>query len=140
MATASLDTNTERGAHAAQRLHDELIAWLTTVRPSGQPDTVPVWFLWDGATLLIYSRPEQSKLRNIARNPRVSVVLDNTHGGGDVVRIEGTAELVAGHPLASDVPEYVAKYTAAIQRIGYDPKSFAGAYSEAIRVTPTKIH
>jgi PPOX class probable F420-dependent enzyme len=76
MASANLDTSTTRGAHAAQRLHDELIVWLTTVRPSGQPDTVPVWFLWDGTTVLIYSRPGQAKLRNIAHNPRVSVVLD----------------------------------------------------------------
>jgi PPOX class probable F420-dependent enzyme len=140
MASATLDTSDARGAHAEQRLRDELIVWLTTVRPSGQPDTVPVWFLWDGATLLFYSRPNQAKLRNIARNPRVSVVVDNTHGGGDVVRVEGTAEQLPDHPRATAVPAYVTKYAAAIERIGHDPDSFAAAYSEAIRVTPTKFH
>ena len=140
MATASIDTTSARGTHAAQRLREEIIAWFTTVRSSGQPDTVPVWFLWDGATVLIYSQPEQGKLRNIARNPRVSLVLDNTHGGGDVVRIEGTAEVVTGHPLATDLPDYIAKYADGIQRIGHDPSGFAKLYSVTIRVTPTRIH
>jgi PPOX class probable F420-dependent enzyme len=140
MSTATIDATSESGARAERRLRDDTIAWLTTVRPSGQPDTVPVWFLWDGATVLIYSRPEQNKERNIAGNPRVSVVLDNTQGGGEVVRIEGRAEVVAGAPLASDVPDYVAKYAAHIQRIGFAADSFAGAYTTAIRVTPTRIH
>ena len=90
------------------------------MRPSGQPDTVPVWFLWDGATVLIYSKPDQAKLRNIAHNPRVSVVLDNTHGGGDVVRIEGTADVWPSIRWRLRVPEYVAKYADAIKRIGHN--------------------
>lgn len=141
MTSATLDTTDPRAAHAQQRLWSDIIAWLTTVRPSGQPDTVPVWFYWeDGGTALIYSRPNQSKLRNIAQNPRVSLVLDNTGGGGDVVRIEGTARRLLDFPPATAVPEFIAKYAAGIQRLGSDPDGFAGAYSEAIRVTPTKMH
>jgi PPOX class probable F420-dependent enzyme len=139
MAT-DIDTSSARGAHADERLRHEIIAWLTTVRPSGQPDTVPVWFLWDAGSVLIYSRPDKAKQRNIEQNPRVSLVLDNTHGGGDVVRIEGTAEVAPDYPLAADVPAYVSKYSAPIERIGYDPRGFAEAYPVAIRVTPTKIH
>lgn len=59
------------------RLHSNLIAWLTTVRPDGQPVTVPAWFLLrDDGTILLYSKPEQAKLRTIVHNPKVSVVLD----------------------------------------------------------------
>lgn len=140
MPEARIDVNTERGARAEARLRADTIAWLTTVRPSGQPDTVPVWFLWDGATLLIYSRPNQSKERNIAANPRVSVVLDNTEGGGNVVRIEGRAELVPDQPPANAVPDYVTKYGAHIQRIGFEADSFAATYSVPVRVTPTRVH
>lgn len=139
MARAKPDMTTESGRHATQRLRDEIIVWLTTVRPSGQPDTVPVWYLWQDDTVLIYSRPDKQKLGNIAGNPRVSVVVDDTHGGGDVIRIEGAAEIVPDAPLCNAIPAYVAKYGEHIKRIGHDADSFARAYSVAIRVTPSKI-
>ena len=51
------DDSTEIGARAERRLREEEIAWLTTVRADGQPQSVPVWFLWDGDAFLIYSQP-----------------------------------------------------------------------------------
>lgn len=35
----------DRRSHVETRLHGNLMAWLTTVRPDGQPVSVPVWFL-----------------------------------------------------------------------------------------------
>jgi hypothetical protein len=55
-----------------------------------------------------------------------------------VVRAEGTAEIIEDAPPATEVPEYVVKYRDAIARIGYDPDSFARAFSVALRVTPTR--
>jgi PPOX class probable F420-dependent enzyme len=72
-----LDT-TEAGGRANRRLREELIAWLTTVRSDGQPQSVPVWFLWDGERFLIYSQPDRQKLRNIDRDPRVGLHLTPT--------------------------------------------------------------
>jgi PPOX class probable F420-dependent enzyme len=136
----SIDTSTDRGKHAEQRLRQDLIGWLTTVTPSGQPESVPVWFLWEeGGTVLIYSQPNKPKIRNINQNPRVAFAVDDTKGGGDVIRMEGTAEIVEGYPLAHEVPDYLAKYDGPIQYIGYDAESFAKAYSVAIRVTPAKL-
>jgi PPOX class probable F420-dependent enzyme len=135
---ATLDTSTERGRHVAKRLREDVIAWLTTVRPSGQPDNVPVWFYWDGDTILIYSRPDNTKLHNLAQNPHVSVALDNTDNGGDVIRIEGTAVHDPSVPLASECARFAEKYAERIAYIGYDLATFAAAYSAPIRVTPTK--
>ncbi|HEV8529298.1 MAG TPA: pyridoxamine 5'-phosphate oxidase family protein, partial [Actinomycetes bacterium] len=53
----TLDLQSRRGRHAESRLEQDTIAWLTTVRPTGQPDTVPVWFLWRDNAILIYSQP-----------------------------------------------------------------------------------
>ncbi len=58
-----LDTTTEAGARAEKRLREEAIIWLTTVRSDGQPQSVPVWFLWEGETFLVYSQPGRQKLR-----------------------------------------------------------------------------
>ncbi len=87
---------------------------------------------------LIYSQSERQKLRNIERNPRVDLNLNSNAQGGDVVRAEGTAEIVEHAPPATEVPEYVEKYQDAIARIGFDPDGFARAYSVAIRVTPMR--
>jgi hypothetical protein len=46
------DTASEAGRRAEGRLREEGIAWLTTVRADGQPQSVPVWFLWDGGSFL----------------------------------------------------------------------------------------
>jgi PPOX class probable F420-dependent enzyme len=117
------------------------MAWLTTVNPAGKPDTVPVWFLWrDDDSVLLYSQPGKIKLRNIASNPNVALGLDVTDIGRDIVRIEGTAAHVEDHPPADQVPEYAAKYTERIGAIFGTVETFAGAFTEAIVITPSRLH
>src|SRR4029450_13438017 len=95
----------EKMAHADGRLRREVIVWLTTVRGDGQPQSSPVWFLWDGRTTLIHSLPGSQKVPNIRRNPRVSLHLNDDGAGGDVVSIEGTATIAEGEPPLTEVPE-----------------------------------
>jgi PPOX class probable F420-dependent enzyme len=133
-----LDTTTEAGGRAERRLREEEIAWLTTVRADGQPQSVPVWFLWKEGVFSIYSQPSRQKLRNISRNPRVDLNLNSNAHGGDVVRVEGIGDIIEDAPPANEIPEYVEKYRAAMARIGFDPKGFAQAYPVPLRVTPTR--
>jgi PPOX class probable F420-dependent enzyme len=131
----------DRRAHAEGRLRANLMAWLTTVRPDGRPDSVPVWFLLrDDETILIYSQPGKIKLRNISGNPNVALGLDVTDIGRDIVRIEGTAEHVPGFPRADQVPEYVAKYTERIGAIFGTVSRFAEMYPEALIITPKRLY
>jgi len=134
-----LDDTTKSGKHAEQRLQSNRIAWLTTVGGDGRPYTVPVGFVWEGQTLLIFSQPKKQKLRNIRKNPRVTVALDETERGQDVVIVEGTAELIDDPQISMKMPAYVEKYGASIESMGWTLESMAADYSQAIRVTPTKI-
>ena len=133
-----LDTTSEAGSRAEERLRNEEIAWLTTVRPDRQPQAVPVWFLWDGEAFLVYSRPGARKLRNIEANPKINLNLNSSDSGGDVVRAECVAEVLADAPPAVKVGPYLEEYREGIARIGFDPGGFARAYSVAIRATPTR--
>jgi len=134
-----LDESTEFGQRAARRLREDVLAWLTTVTPKGTPQPVPVWFLWDGdASILLYSRPDTPKLRNIAANPRVSLNLDGNGRGGDIVVCLGQAR-VSGDPPADEIPEYVEKYAPLIERNRWTPSSFAADYSVPLRIAVTKI-
>lgn len=134
-----IDTTSEFGKRAAQRLRDELIYWLVTVGPDGTPEPSPVWALWDGETFLIYSRPATPKLRNVVARPRVALHLDGDGRGGDIVIVTGEARLTPDAPPADRVPEYVAKYREGFRRINMTPEAFARAYSVALRVTPSRL-
>ena len=133
-----LDTTSEAGSRAEARLREETIIWLTTVRSDGQSQSVPVWFLWEGEAFLIYSRPGRQKLKNFGGNRRVGLHLNSNARGGDVVRVEGTAEVVQDVPPADEIGERVEKYRENIARIGFDPDGFARTYSVALRVTPER--
>jgi PPOX class probable F420-dependent enzyme len=131
-----LDTTSEAGARTEERLRNEEIAWLTTVRPDGQPQSVPVWFLWEGEGFLAYSRPGARKLRNIEANPKINLNLNSNDNGGDVVGAECVAEVLADAPPAAEVGLYLEKYREGIGRIGFDPGGFARAYSVAYTGDP----
>lgn len=123
---------------AASRLDTEPIIWLTTVRPNGQPQTSPVWFLRRDNEFLIYSLPDTARVTNIAANPRVALNLDGNGQGGAIITIEGTAQIDLSIPAASQIPEYVTKYKAFMERNGWTPEFFAGRYSTPINVIPNR--
>ena len=134
------DLADDRRTHVERRLQTNLMGWLTTVSPSGRPDSVPVWFLLrEDDTILLYSEPGKTKLRNIAANPHVALGLDVTDLGRDIIRFVGTATHAVGHPRADEVPEYVSKYVERIAAIFGTPERFGAAFSEAIVITPTKL-
>ncbi len=134
-----LDVTTEWGRHAEQRLRSNKIAWLTTVGSNGRPYTVPVWFLWDGNTMLIFSQPEKQKIRNLRKNARVTLALDDTKEGEDVVIVEGMAEILDNPDINATLPAYVEKYEAMLQDMGSTPEAMAADFSVGIRITPTKF-
>jgi len=134
-----LDLSRPEYAHPLKRLRTDLMLWLGSVRPDGRPHLVAVWFLWDGASVLILSKPENQKVRNLRQNPHVTLALDDTRSGEDVVVIEGTAELVSDPDLTVTLPAYAAKYAEQIARIFTDPEDMARQYSQAIRITPTRV-
>jgi PPOX class probable F420-dependent enzyme len=123
---------------AEQRLQDELIIWLTTVSPAGQPQTSAVWFWWDGDEFLVYSKANTARTRNIEANQRVSLNLDGDGQGGSIVTIEGEARLDLDTPDPPEVPEYIGKYREKINGYGWTPESFAVDYPIPIRITPTR--
>ena len=134
-----LDLNTEFGARVARRLREERLIWLTTVRPDLTPQPSLVWFLWDAGTLLIYSKPNMPKLRNIEQNPTVALNFDGDGRGGNVVIFTGTAIIDRQAPSLDQIAAYVEKYAENIARMKLTPASFAQMYSVPIRVTPASL-
>ena len=109
-----------------------------TVNGRGAPQPSPVWFLQDGDSFLVYSRPDTPKLRNIAENPRAALHLNDNGRGGDVVIVAGRAHR-SDDPPAHRVPAYIEKYGELIEGNGWTPESFAADYSVPIRITATAV-
>lgn len=134
-----LDLQSERGAHFDSRLRAEDIIWLGSVRPDGRPHLVPVWYLWDGATILIFSQPGVQKVRNIAHSKQVVLALNTLDEGEDVVIVEGEADLLPHGTVDSTLPAYVEKYARLMTSIDSSPQIMAASYTQAIRITPKRF-
>jgi PPOX class probable F420-dependent enzyme len=127
------------GTRAAHRLREEVVVWLTTVTPAGSPLPRPVWFIWDGAeSVLVYSQ-RGARVRNVERNPRVTLNFDGDGRGGDIVVFSGEATIDGGAPPADRNAEYLARYDEHISRIGMSPATFARHYDAPVRIRLTRL-
>ncbi len=133
------DRTSDTGKKVVERLQGELVIWLTTVRADGTPFPTPVWFVWEDPTFLIYTQPKSLKLRNIAKNPKVTLNLNSDQWGGSLVIFQGEIHLIPGEPPASQNPAYIAKYRQQIANLNMTPETFAGDYSAALRFTPSRV-
>lgn len=120
-----------------ERLRDEEILWLTTVRPDGRPHSVPVWFLWENAQVLILSRPGTQKIRNLHGNRFVTLALDHAEKG--VVILEGSAELPEEKADSATMQTYGEKYRAGLRKIGVSAEDFGKLYARSILITPLRL-
>jgi PPOX class probable F420-dependent enzyme len=68
---------------------------VATIRPDGLPQLTPNWFLWTGSTFLISTAASTVKMRNLRRDPRIVLCVDDV-ASGDYVQVTGVASLVEG--------------------------------------------
>jgi PPOX class probable F420-dependent enzyme len=113
---------------------------LATVRKDGRPLIVPVWYDLEGETVVFMTARDSSKAKNMRRDPRVSLCVDDEVTPFAYVELEGTVV------LSDDADQ--ARYWAT--RIGgrYMGQELAETYGKInsgtgeliVHVTPTNIH
>ena len=128
----------ELSEEVLERLRSDLVLWLTTVDPDGQPQTSPVWFLWQDGAFLIYSQPHATKVKNLRTNPKVALTLRSDETASSYVTFEGSATLPEG-PRGDQVPAYLQKYVPLIAGEGWTVEWMTGEYSQPVVVTPTRV-
>lgn len=129
----------ESAAWARRHLVEDVVGWLTTVAADGRVQSSPVSFLWDGETVLVYSKPDALKIRNIVANPQVSFGLNTDKYGDHILVLEGTAEVDAAAPPWSSSPAMVAKFREPLGHWELDEAETSRDFSVAIRIRPTRI-
>jgi PPOX class probable F420-dependent enzyme len=72
---------------------------LATVQADGSPLAMPMWFLHDRVAITMVSVADTQKVRNLRRDPRVSVVAESgSRGEVRWVSIRGRAEFLSESP------------------------------------------
>jgi PPOX class probable F420-dependent enzyme len=66
---------------------------LATVRRDASPHVAPIWFVLDGDDIVLMTGARTTKGRNIRRDPRVSLAVDDERPPFSYVRVDGTAEV-----------------------------------------------
>jgi PPOX class probable F420-dependent enzyme len=135
----AIDLSTDFGKRVANRLRDEQILWLTTTGADGTPQPNPVWFLWTGQEVLVFSEPTAVKLRHLARNPHVALNFNTDAHGGSVAVITGRAEVASEPVTDGERDAFAAKYAEGIKSIGLTPEAMLEQYSVRLRVTPERL-
>lgn len=133
---AAMDSTAVATHRVRSFLEREPVVWLSTSRPNGAPHLVPTWFAWDGETILIRSKPEARKVRNLRHDPRAMLALGDPEDDFDVGLLEARAEVDAGE---RDLPDaFIAKYGDRIAALGSTPAEFASTYSATILLRPAR--
>jgi PPOX class probable F420-dependent enzyme len=73
--------------------HGTRTAKLATSGPSGEPHVMPVWFVLDGEEVVFTTWGESVKGRNLRRDPRAAVVVDEELAPYAFVHIRGQVTL-----------------------------------------------
>jgi F420H(2)-dependent biliverdin reductase len=119
----TLDPQIER------RLQMEQNLWLATVRPTGTPHLVPIWFVWVAGKIYLCTGADSVKVRNLTQNSHVAIALED---GNQPVVIEGRARFAPiGRADAAVIAEFQRKYEWNI--------TSDDTYTQVIEIQPDRI-
>jgi PPOX class probable F420-dependent enzyme len=87
-------------ASARALLQSEAVAHVVTLNEDGSPQVTAAWVGLDGDEIVLATLPDQRKLRNIRRDPRVAISVEsadvNAWGLREYLVVYGTAGVTEG--------------------------------------------
>lgn len=75
-------------------LKSKWVCRIATASPDGWPHNVPVGYLFDGKAFYMTSDPGSKKLKNMAENNRVCIIIDVPEKPRRAIMVQGQATLV----------------------------------------------
>jgi hypothetical protein len=105
-------------SYVEERMREAKNYWVGTATPRGKPAATPVWGAWLDGILYFDGAPTTRRGRNISRNPRTVVHLEN---GEQVVILEGETVILSGAPERGLAERLAAAYTEKYGPLGYSP-------------------
>ena len=111
------------------------LATVVTLMPSGQPQALLTWVDADDEHVLVNTEPQRQRARNVARDPRITVLIRG-EDPYDWAEVRGhVAETVTGDEARRHIDELSRKYT------GQDYAPPVGPHGRVIlKIAPDKVN
>lgn len=115
-------------------LDGKSFATIATLNPDGAPQTSVVWIDREGDTVVFSATRNRQKVRNLARDPRVSLTVFDPANPYQSVEIRGAAELI-------DDPDKALPLRLSHKYLGQDPMPEPAQIRRVVvKVTPHKVN
>lgn len=120
---------------------DEFLAAERTCRVAttgrdGRPHVVPLWFVWDGASLWLNSVVRSQRWTDLERDPRVAVVVDAGAGYRELRGVELSGTVVP----VGDAPRTGSRTGSAEETLAGPERLFARKYAGSETFVPDGRH
>lgn len=102
-------------------LHSKAFAHLATVGPNGEPQSSPMWFLWDGEHLKFTHTTTRKKYQNIQRDRRVAASITDVDNPYIYAEFRGVVERIEEDPTGAFY-DTLAEHYGASWRYSGDPR------------------
>ncbi len=90
---------------AQELLHSTNVAHLAYTWRDGTPRVIPIWFHWDGETIVLGTPPNAPKVDVLPNNSKVALTIDRDEWPYHALLIRGTAHV---ETVEGVTPEYAA--------------------------------
>ena len=79
-------------------LHSKAFAHLATLGSHGEPQSSPMWFLWDGEYIKFTHTTNRQKYQNVKRDPRVAISITDSENPYIYAEFRGVVERIEDDP------------------------------------------
>lgn len=112
------------------------LATVVTLMPDGRPQALLTWIDTDGEHLLVNTEPQRQRAKNVARDPRVTVLIHSAGNPWDWAEVRGhVVDTVAGDEARAHIDELSQRY------VGGPYANPIGPHGRVIlRVAPDKVN
>lgn len=119
---------------ARRLLNGKNFVSVATTRKDGSPQVTPAWVEYDGTHIILNSEEKRAKVKNLERDPRVSLAVVNQENPYEYAQIEGRVVEITAKGGAEGIDKLAQKY------IGQEtyPWNKPGDVRVVIKIEPSK--
>jgi hypothetical protein len=118
---------------AQQFLNSKIPARLAYTALDGLPRVVPMWFHWDGEQFVLGSAPASPKVKALARNAKVALIIDEDTYPPKVLLVKGTATVKVIEGVVPEYGEAARRYLGEEQGQGWEERA-RGMFKQMARI------